>query len=145
MKARRVAGALALSAVSLLAGYAVGHARQQVHPGFWYLTQYQVDFQKIDSLQKLLRTYTLPLAEEAKKSGVVLDEKWLIHHTGTEYNVLQLRHVRSWEAINSDTTVGRAMRRLWPDSGRRVDINRAFAEMLSGAPHRDAIYVPVVR
>lgn len=145
MKARHVAAAATLSAVSLFGGYAVGHSEQQVHPGFWYVSQYQVDFRKIDSLQKLLRTYQIPLAEEARKAGVLLDEKWMIHHTGTEYNVLHLRHLRNWEAINGDTTVGNARRRLWPDSGRRADINRAFAEIYGAAPHRDAIYVPVVR
>jgi hypothetical protein len=144
MTARHVAGAIALSAVSLLGGYAIGHARQQVHPGFVYLTHYEIPFERVDSLQKLIRTYSIPMTDEAKKSGTLLDEKWLIHHTGTEYNVLQIRHWRNWEAINADTTIGRAMRRLWPDSGRRVDINRAFGEMLAGA-HRDAIYVPVVR
>lgn len=145
MQTRRIVGAVALSALSLVSGYTLGNAQQQVHPGFWYVTQYQLDFQKVDSLQKLIRTYSIALADEAKKSGTLLDEKWMIHHTGTEYNVLQMRHWRNWEALNADTTIGRAMRRLWPDSGRRVDINRAFAEMLSAAPHRDAIYVPVVR
>ena len=145
MRGRRVLGVIAVSTGCLLSGYAVGLARQQPQPGFWYVTQYQVDWRVVDSLQKMLRAYALPVIDEAKKSGNYLDAKWLIHNTGTEYNVMYMRHMRSWEALNNDTTFATAYRRLFPDSAQRSSVNRAFSGIFQASPHRDAIYVPVTR
>lgn len=128
-----------------VAGFTVGHAQQQPQPPFWYVSEFQVDFRMVDSLQRLLRTYTLPVAEEAKRAGNLLDERWLIHHTASEFNVVRMRKFRTWDAINGDTTVSAANRRLFPDSTRRAAINSAFTGIFQASPHRDAIYVEVVR
>jgi hypothetical protein len=145
MRLRRSVGVIAVAVGCVLAGYAIGYAKQQPQPGFWYISQYQVDWRMADSLQKLLRAYTIPIADEAKKAGNLLDDKWLIHHTGTEYNVMHLRHMRTWEALNNDTTVRVATRRLFPDSVQRATFSRAFTGIFQGGGHRDAIYIPVVR
>lgn len=129
----------------VVAGFTLGHAQQQQQAPFWYVSEYQVDFRMIDSLQRLLRTYTLPVVEEAKRAGNLLDEKWLIHHTASEFNVVRMRKFRTWDAINGDTSVSAANRRLFPDSTRRAAISSAFNGIFQAAPHRDAIYVEVVR
>lgn len=126
-------------------GYGVASA-QQSPATFWYMSQFQVDWRLADSLQYLLRSYQLPIAQEAQRQGGdLLDEKWLFHHTGTEYNVIRLRRFRTWDAIENDTTFAAAYRRMYPNAGHRAAIDSAFGRIFQGAAHRDAIYVEVTR
>lgn len=131
---------LTAAAACLLAGFALGQTQPQQPQGYWYVSEFRVDFRLVDSLQKMLRAYTLPVNREAHRSGDFLEERWLFHHTGDEYNVMRMRRFRTWDAIQNDTSFGAAFRRQFPDSARRAAINAAFTGVFQAAPHRDGIY-----
>ncbi len=44
-------------------------AQEEEEQPVWHLLHYQVDWNRVDSLETLFETYSLPIAEEAKKMG----------------------------------------------------------------------------
>ena len=118
---------------------------QQPQNAYWYLSYYQVHFPKIDSLQKLARAYTLPIIEEQKKMGMLLDYRLLVHRHGGRDNVVIMRKVASWSGIERDTTFQSAFRKLYPDSLKRREINAALQWAFGDGLHRDEIFSEVVR
>src|SRR5882724_12013349 len=67
-------------------------------------TAHRVPFERVDSLRKLIKE-TQPVVAEAKRRGGILDDVWLIHAWGGEYNVVEMTTWKSWAAIE-DTTLG---------------------------------------
>jgi hypothetical protein len=67
------------------------------------------------------------VSEELKRSGHVLEDRWLLHHCGSEWNVLHIQKFRNWSAINDNAPVLAAFRKVVPDSTRREAITKAFA------------------
>src|SRR5580765_3175745 len=65
-----IAAALALSLTALAASPSTAQAPAQ--QAFWTVSYYQIDWPKVDSLTKLIKAYTFPTVEEAKKSGGLL-------------------------------------------------------------------------
>lgn len=117
-------------------------AQQTDQAPYWYVSTYSVDWRQVDSLQSLFRKYTLPIVEEAKKDGKLLDYKMLIHNMGNEWNVVLVRKYRSWDDID-DPALGPAAQKVFPDSAQRARVNAAFAEIYQGGAHRDFIYQEV--
>ena len=103
-------------------------------------TAHRVPFDRVDSLRQLLKE-TKPVVAEAKRRGGILDDVWLIHAWGGEYNVVQMTTWKSWSAIE-DTTVGfdAATRKVYPDSVARKKIGDRFSWVFKGVPHVDNIY-----
>jgi hypothetical protein len=103
-------------------------------------TAHRVPFERIDSLRKLLKE-TQPVLAEAKRLGGILDDVWLVHTWGGEYNVVEMTTWKSWAAIG-DTTVGfdAATRKVYPDSVARKKLNDRFNWVFQGVPHVDNIY-----
>ncbi|MBI1967433.1 MAG: hypothetical protein HYS40_05550 [Gemmatimonadetes bacterium] len=126
---------------------AVGLAQQQQQQDrvYWYVSAYQVSFDRVDSLTRLLRAHRLPVIEERKRMGTLLDERWLIHNYGDEYNVVRIGQFRTLTALVEDTTGQAAFRKVYPDSVQRAAISAAFNWVFAGAPHRDNIYREVRR
>ena len=58
-----------LLAVVLLLGAAPAQGQLPESRSYWIFNYYSVEYSKLDSLMKLTRQYTLPIAEEAKKMG----------------------------------------------------------------------------
>lgn len=106
-------------------------------------TSHRVPFERVDSLRKLLKE-TQPIAVEAKRRGGILDDVWLVHAWGGEYNVVQMTTWKSWAAIG-DTTLGfdAATRKVYPDSVARKKINDRFNWVFNGVAHVDNIYQKV--
>jgi hypothetical protein len=104
-------------------------------------TAWRVPFERIDSLQQLLKE-TRPVLAEAKRLGGIVDNVWLIHAWGGEYTAVNMTTWKSWAAI-TDTTVGfeAATRRAIPDSVARKKIDDRFARVFQGLTHLDNIYV----
>lgn len=104
-------------------------------------TAWPIPFQRIDSLQQLLKE-TRPVLAEAKRLGGIMDDVWLIHAWGGEYTAVNMTTWKSWAAI-TDTTVGfdAATRKAIPDSAARKKLNDRFAWVFQGLTHRDDIYV----
>jgi hypothetical protein len=103
-------------------------------------TAHRVPFDRIDSLRKLLKE-TKPVLAEAKRRGGILDDVWLVHAWGGEYNVVEMTTWKSWAAIE-DTTLGfdAASKKIYPDSVARKRINDRFNWVFQGVPHVDNIY-----
>jgi hypothetical protein len=106
-------------------------------------TAHRVPFERVDSLRKLLKE-TQPILAEAKRRGGILDDQWLIHAWGGEYNVVEMTTWKSWAAIE-DTTLGfdAATKKVYPDSVARKKINDRFNWVFQGVPHVDNIYQKV--
>jgi hypothetical protein len=103
-------------------------------------TAHRVPFDRVDSLRKLIKE-TQPVLAEAKRRGGILDDVWLIHAWGGEYNVVEMTTWKSWAAIE-DTTQGfdAASRKVYPDSAARKKIDARFNWVFQGVPHVDNIY-----
>jgi hypothetical protein len=52
-------------------------------------TAHRIPFERVDSLRKLLKE-TQPVVTEARRRGGILDNVWLVHAWGGEYNVVQV-------------------------------------------------------
>ena len=106
-------------------------------------TAHRVPFERVDSLRKLLKETKAVLAE-AKRLGGIVDDVWLIHAWGGEYNVVEMTTWKSWAAIE-DTTLGfgAASKKVYPDSAARKRIDDRFAWVFQGVSHVDNIYQKV--
>ena len=62
-------------------------AQNEKETPYWYVSNYKVNWAKVDSLQGLVTKYTVPIVAQAKKNGTILDYHFLIHHTGNTNNV----------------------------------------------------------
>jgi hypothetical protein len=131
MTSRLVLPALLLSLLTPSIGAAQSYVTTTAH---------RVPFDRVDSLRKLLKE-TQPVLAEAKRRGGILEDLWLIHAWGGEYNVVQATTWKSWAAI-MDTTLGisAATRKVYPDSVARKKINDRFNWVFQGVPHVDNIY-----
>ena len=129
---------LALAGLVSLAAPSVGAAQTYVTT-----TAHRVPFERIDSLRKLLKE-TQSVVAEAKRRGGILDDVWLIHAWGGEYNVVEMTTWKSWAAI-ADTTLGidAAFRKVYPDSVAREKMNDRFEWVFQAVPHVDNIYEKV--
>ena len=106
-------------------------------------TAHRVPFDRVDSLRKLLKE-TQAIVTEAKRRGGILDDVWLVHAWGGEYNVVEMTTWKSWAAIE-DTTLGfnAAERKVYPDSVARKKIDDRFNWVFQGVSHVDNIYQKV--
>ena len=125
-------------ALLVAAGLEAAEAQQYIST-----TSYRVPFNRLDSLQKLLKA-TKAVEQEAKRRGGVVDNLWLIHVWGGEENVLNITTWKNWAAM-ADTVLGfgAATRKVYPDSTQRKRINDGFLWVFEAQPHVDNIYQKV--
>jgi len=130
----------AVAAGVFLAMLVVGRPPSAQAQAYISTTAHRVPFSRVDSLRKLLKA-TKAVVEEAKRHGGVLDDMWLIHAWGGEYNVVEVTTWKSWAAIE-DTTLGfeAASRKVYPDSAQRKRFDDGFNWVFEGVPHVDNIY-----
>jgi hypothetical protein len=138
--------ALALSLAAVAPSSSHGQQAAPPKEAYWTVAYYQVDYPKMDSLTKLLRAYQLPVVDEVKKSGGLLDYRILIHNMAGRDNVVIMQKFSSWSAIHdSDAAFQAAIRRIQPDSIKRKAVLDAFGSIFGGGLHRDEIYTEVTR
>ena len=94
----------------------------------------------MDSLEKLVKKYTVPIVAEAKKRGTIVDYKLLVHNTGDEYNVVIMTNYSSWVAMGEGACFDVAFESIEPDKSKRDRVNAAFDWIFEGAVHKDNIY-----
>ncbi len=106
-----------------------------------YINQNQIPWDRIDSLTTLLQSRPQWTAK-AKELGHILDEKFLIHMHGDEWNVVVITAYPSWTAFAnlSPGWRGEVARMVEPDSTRRAAINAGYDWVFAGTMHRDNIY-----
>jgi hypothetical protein len=130
----------ALATGVVLAMLFAGSPRSAESQSYISTTAHRVPFSRVDSLRKLLKA-TKAVTDEAKRRGGILDDMWLIHAWGGEYNVVEVTTWKSWAAIE-DTTLGfgAAERKVFPDSMQRKRFDDGFNWVFEGVPHVDNIY-----
>jgi len=126
---------------SMLISFSIfAQEEQKDETPYWYASSIKIPWPKMDSLQQLYKTYTIPIMEEAKKNGNILDYHIFIHHTGDQYNVVTMTKFPSWEAINETTSFRDYLEKYVPDKEERDKIFAAFSYVRSGYDHIDNIY-----
>lgn len=110
---------------------------------YWYVSSYKIAWEKADSLQTLVKLYTIPILAEVKKAGGLLDYKVLIHNTGDEYNVVIMSKYPSWAAIDKEAGWSAAFKMLEPDEAKRKKVYDTFNWVFDGSVHIDNIYTEV--
>ena len=109
----------------------------------WTMGSYQIDWRNVDSLTKMFRAYNLPAAAEAKKQGVLLDYRILIHRYAGRANVIIMQKYSNFAAIGTDTSIVAAFNRMLPDTTRRRTVTNAYRALFGDNLHNDGIYVEV--
>jgi len=107
---------------------------------YWYVSYYQIQGSRVDSLSKLVAKYTARAVAMLKKNGRILDYNFLIHDTGSADNVVIMIKYPSWDAIDEGAGFGQAQREIEPDEAIRDAINAAFNWCFEGSTHTDTIY-----
>ena len=127
----------------LLPGILLFLLTPSIAAGQTYVTiaEHRVPFERIDTLQQLLKE-SRPVLAEAKRNGGIVDDVWLFHRWAGEYSAVNITTYKSWAAIE-DTTLGfgPAQRKVFPDSVARKKINDRFSWVFKGVTHRDNIYI----
>ncbi len=108
---------------------------------YWYTSSHRVQWARVDSLQKLVKTYTIPTVAQSKKMGRILDYRLLVHHTGGEYNVVIMIKYPSWAAINAGAGFGDAFKAIEPNEAKRKVATDGFNWVFEGSVHVDNIYI----
>jgi hypothetical protein len=103
-------------------------------------TAYRVPAERLDSLRSLIRALK-PAIAEAKRKGGVLDEFWLLHVWGDEYNAVEVITWASWGVVGDTTlSVESTYPKLYPDPAERRRVIEGWNWVFAGVPHRDNIY-----
>lgn len=129
----------ALVAAALLSPAAAA-AQEDEATAYWYVSEYQIPWEKADSLQALLDADT-ELVREAVRRGHMVESMALLHHTGGEHNLVFMTKYPSWAAIDADPGLGPIAEELW-GADRRQARGDAWDWIFetSGGAHKDAIY-----
>lgn len=115
-------------------------AQEDEQTPYWYVSYYKVQWSRVDSLQKLVTKYTVPIVVQAKKNGSILDYNFLIHHTGSANNVVIMVKYPSWTAINEGAGFQKAFEEIEPDKTKRDAVTASFTWCFEGSTHTDTIY-----
>ncbi len=138
MKTTAYATGFALVTVGLMSGAAVRAQEQDTLP--WvYTSFFKIPWERVDSLTELQKLY--PWREKAKEMGCHLDRQVLVHHTGSEYNIVIMTTYATWKDMAPGGGCGqRVFEALEPDSTRRAEVNAGFNWVYTDVEHRDVIY-----
>ena len=122
----------------------VAQDKEKTETPYWYVSFLKIPYAKIDSLYKLEKQYTPAVVAEAKKQGLILDYKMLLHHTGDEYNVVYLAKYPSFEAMESAWGWwNTAYKAIEPDEKKREKVQEARLWAFDKIIHKDLIYTEV--
>jgi len=110
--------------------------------GVWVYASYmKVPWSRIDSLMVLQHGTAPAWREKAIEMGCFLDWQMLIHHTGSEYNVVYLTTYDSWEHLTPGRGCGNtAWQEVMPDSTARAAVEAGLQWVHDEYKHYDEIY-----
>lgn len=117
-------------------------AQEKEDTPYWYVSYYNVDWAKMDSIETMIKEYTLPAVEEAKKMGTLLDYKVLIHHTGDQHNLVLMMKYPSWAAID-EFSFTESFKIIEPDEEKRKKAYATMNRLIPYENHYDNIYTEV--
>lgn len=106
-----------------------------------YVSYLKVPWARVDSLIQLESVYNA-VTEKGIELGCYDDREFLIHQTGSEYNVVYKTYYKKWSwPFANDGCGARAYRAAVPDSVQRAAINAGNQWVFGGdMEHRDEIY-----
>jgi hypothetical protein len=136
---------LALSLTAVTPSRSSGQQAAPAKETYWTVAYYQVDWPKVDSLTKLFRAYQLPVVDEVKKSGGLLDYRMLIHDMAGRDNVVIMEKFSFAAIHDNDANFQAAIRRVQPDSIKRKAVLDGFGYIFGAGLHRDEIYTEVTK
>ena len=120
---------------------AFGQEQEDTRP--WvYMSEFQIPWSRIDSLMKLETVIDTEWKwyEKAKEMGYIIDFRFMIHHTGDEWNVKNEWVYPSWEAMNKSDWMKQVSETVEPDSVKRETVYAGFEWVFKDVIHRDQIY-----
>ena len=120
----------------------LGQDQEDEDTPYWYVAEYQIPPQKMDSLRTLAKKSD-PVYEMAIDEGYILDYKELFHHTGGEYNFVRMIKYPSWSVIEEGPELGEVAEDAMPDKSKRQEIMKGFEWVFKGVQHKDNIYTVV--
>lgn len=109
---------------------------------YWYVSYFKVDYANLDSIKTMVKEYTLPTVEVAKKKGLLLDYKVLIHHTGDQHNLVLMMKYPSWAAID-EFSFTESFKIIEPDEEKRKKAYATMNRLIPYENHYDNIYTEV--
>ena len=114
---------------------------QETDPPVVHVSQYQVPWERVDSLQTLVEMYPEWLTK-AQELGHILDSHVWVHMQGDEWNVVTVNMYASWDAWANQESGWRTavFEMVEPDSARRAEWTAGTNWVYSGTVHRDNIY-----
>ena len=116
--------------------------KEKKETSYWYVSYSKVTGAKVDSLVNFSKKYLIPIAEETKKKGTILDYKMLIHHTGTEYNVVYMVKYPSFSTMEYGIAgwLLPTFKEMEPDKEKQMAFRAAQQYVTDGFIHYDEIY-----
>lgn len=146
MRPLTVSLALAL-AVTLLSS---GPAAAQDDAPVFYMAQYKVHWQRVDSLRTLVTRYDQPWHDFVADHVEGYQRWYFVHDTGNEYNYMTLTRYPNWDSIRGDEI---PYSDLWPrflesigmtaDEFQESDIQSGFGWVMGDSQHFDQIWLPI--
>ncbi len=124
---------------------AYGQEQEDTQP--WvYMSEFQIPWSRVDSLMKLenLSDTEWKWYEKAKEMGYILDFRFMIHHTGDQWNVRYEWVYPSWEAMNKTGWAKEVSEAVEPDSAKREAVFAGYNWVFKDVIHRDQIYRLVI-
>ncbi len=106
-----------------------------------YASYFKIPWSRVDSLIQL-ESIRDAVTAKGRELGCYVDREFLIHHTGSEYNVIYKIYYEQWSWPSGNPGCGaRAYRAAVPDSTQRAAINAGNQWVFGDeAEHRDEIY-----
>ena len=108
---------------------------------YWYYSFLKFEsYDKVNEFQKFHEEAIVPIVEEAKNQGTLLDYKFLRHHTGDEYNIVVARKHPSWCSITANWRE-KALDAIEKDEDKKKAFWDKYSELVNTMSHYDCIYI----
>ncbi len=127
-----------VAAAMILALPATTTAQDDDADPYWYVSVYSVPWSMVDSLGKLIDK-DMVLVEAAIERGHFVESKTLIHHTGSEWNVVFMTKYADWASIDANPGLAGIAEEMWGAEARQAR-GDAYNEIFGDGAHRDYIY-----
>jgi hypothetical protein len=128
-----------ISIILLITCLGFAQEKEEKATPYWYVSYAKIEFTKMDTLLKFRDEYIKPVIAEAKKQGMILDNKLLLHHTGSEYTAVFMTKFPSWCAMEK-SWMNDALKKIEPDKDKRKAFWDAQWYILGDFIHYDEIY-----
>lgn len=128
---------LALLVVLCLTPVVDAAAQEAEEPPIWVVTSTKIPPDRLEACMAARDRYVIPMDNELKSRGLLLDRTILQHYYADEWNVVVISKYRDWNAIDEANDAG-IEEELYSEEER--DAYDSETEGCSPDFHRDQIY-----